>query len=141
MSGRAPVAQLGPVGGGESFPPYAVTPTDTRQPPRPAAAHPANMASREHSALLMNLAIQIADAEVHGIVEMYAFELVLDDKIWFDTSLVPMDMRRHAADRDFAASTVARAIRYIDLRSPDAFPWRFIRHPEQPHLVRFEATP
>lgn len=116
---------------------HAVTPSDTREPPR-GSLHPANLASREHSAQLMNLAIEIADGEVHGMVEMYAHEVELDGQVWWDTSTPPLDMRRQA-DRDFALATTARALRYIGLRQPDAFPWRFVRHPEKPELVRFET--
>lgn len=117
---------------------HAITPSDTREPPR-GSLHPANLASREHSAQVMNLAIKIADAEVHGIVEMYANEVDLDGQVWWDTSTPPLDMRRHQEDRDFALATIARAVRYIGLRHPDAFPWRFVRHPEKPELVRFET--
>ena len=122
------------------LPAHAVTPCDTRQP-RPAAEHPANVASREHSAQAMALALEIADAEVHGIVEQYAAEVAEGDTFWFDTTTAPLDMQRHQEDRDFALSTTQRAVRYIDLRNPDAFPWRFVRHPERPELVRFEVTP
>ena len=120
------------------LPAHAVTPCDTRQP-RPAAAHPANVASREHSAQAMALALQIADTEVRGIIEMYSAGESTGGVAWCDTSQAPVDMRRHQEDRDFAAQATERAVRYIGLRNPDAFPWRFTRHPERPELVRFET--
>lgn len=108
---------------------HAITPSDTRQPPRPAAAHPANMASREHSAQVMNLAIQLADLEVRPVVQAYADGEYVDGVLWFNLTTGGAADHRESVDV---------AVRYIGLRSPDAFPWRFVRHPERPELARFE---
>lgn len=120
------------------LPIHAVTPCDTRQP-RPAAQHPANVASREHSAQVMDLALQIADAEARGIIEVYSLDVDADGQHWSDTSQPPLSRHRHQEDIDFALAATSRAVRYIGLRNPDAFPWRFVRHPERPELVRFET--
>lgn len=56
---------------------------------------------------------------------------------WWDTSQ-PSGLTERPEDRERAARNVQRALRYIGLRGADAFPWRFVRHPERPELVRFE---
>ena len=121
-----------------NLPSHSITPSDNRDAPRPKAAHPANVASREHSAQALNLALQIADAEVQGLVESYSPAIMDGGYVWCDTSKPPEDMLRFEEDRQLALSTTARAVRYIGLRHPDSFPWRFVRHPERPELVRFE---
>lgn len=110
---------------------HAITPSDTRDPPRPAQ-HPANVASREHSAQVMNLALQIADREVRPMIEAYADDGELDA-----ANVAWMNIQTSGAGHEEKAS-LDRAVRYIGVRSPDAFPWRFVRHPERPELVRFE---
>lgn len=110
---------------------HAITPTDTREPPR-GSLHPANLASQEHSAQVMNLALQIADAEVRSVIQAYADGEVIDDVMWM--SVVTAASEEHQ-------KVVEMAVRYIGLRSPDAFPWRFVRHPERPELARFEDAP
>ncbi len=107
---------------------HAVTPSDTREPPR-GSLHPANLASREHSAQVMNLALQLADLEVRPVVEAYADGEAIDGVAWFNLSTGGAADHRESVDL---------AVRYIGLRSPDAFPWRFVRHPERPELARFE---
>ena len=119
---------------------HAVTPTDSRQPAR-AVQHPANVASRQHSAQVLDLALQIADAEVQAIVECNTACELAGGHYWCDTSKVAPDMQAHQEDREFAQATTQRALRYIGLRSPDAFPWRFVRHPDRPELVRFLGKP
>ena len=99
-----------------------------------ARQHPANVANRARSARAMAAAIAIADAEVRTIVESYADGEKHEGVIWMDS--------RTAIDREQDTERVLKqAITYIELREPDAFPWRFVRHPDQPHLVRFEDTP
>jgi hypothetical protein len=107
---------------------HAVTPSDTREPPR-GSLHPANLASREHSAQVMNLALQLADLEVRPVIPAYADGEFIDGVAWFNLT--------HGGAADHKES-VNLAVRYIGLRSPDAFPWRFVRHPERPELARFE---
>lgn len=82
----------------------------------------------------LNLAIEIADREVRVMVECYAMQAAeINGVRWLDTS-------HHACVNDDCEQQEAleRAVQYIGLRSPDAFPFRFIRHPERPELVRFE---
>ncbi len=122
-----------------SLPAYAVTPSDTRPAPR-GSLHPANVASREHSAQAMNLALEIADDAVRSDVEIYSAICAIDCTLWCDTRNPPADMDRHEADRELSRHMVGRALQYIGLRNPDGMPWRFIRHPERPELVRFEAA-
>ena len=82
----------------------------------------------------LNLAVEIADREVRVMVECYAMHSTEIDGIrWFDTS-----HQTCANDDCEQQQALERAVQYIGLRSPDAFPFRFIRHPERPELVRFE---
>lgn len=97
------------------------------RPVRPAADHPANVASRERSMRALNLALSIAD------------EVVRDDIKWLCQTV--RQMQTAWLEIDASNREVARAVEYIGLREPDALPYRFIRHPEQPHLVRFEDKP
>ena len=110
-----------------TLPAHAITPCDTRQPPRPAAGHPVNTANRERSMRVLNLALQIADQVVCDDVEWIGKPIQLEGSVWYDTSAENDDLQR--------------AMQYIELRDPDSAPWRFTRHPDQPHLVRFEAKP
>lgn len=113
-----------------TLPAHAITPCDTRQPPRPAADHPVNTANRERSMRVLNLALQIADQAVQSTVESNCdFFLDADGTTWFEIGVPWTD------------ECVQSAIRYIELRDPDSAPWRFTRHPDHPHLVRFEAKP
>lgn len=84
---------------------------------------------------VMNLAIQIADAEVRSIVEIYCNDGEVADNgvVWMDTETSSIS--------DEAKSVLVDAIQYIELRTPTAFPWRLVRHPDKPHLVRFEDSP
>lgn len=115
---------------------HAVTPTDTRSLPR-GALNPANIASREHSAQVLNLALWIADSQVRCLVESYGYLQVVEKDgggiVWLN--VYP------PAENDDVYADLDRALRYIGLRSPDAFPWRFLRHPDRPELVRFEDKP
>lgn len=121
---------------------HAVTPTDSRDPR--GARHPMNIAHRETSARVMNLAFQIADAAVRSEIESAVVSIRLNKKDWFCTNRPVVDEPDmcgvSAAERLEARSRIDKAVRYIGLRSPDAFPWRFVRHPERPELVRFEDT-
>lgn len=119
---------------------HAVTPSDTREPPR-GSLHPANAANRETSMRVVDLALQIADAEAQGVVEMYTLCVELDGKFWSDTETPPVDMQLHKEDREFAMAAASRALRYIELRQSGAFRTRMIRHLERPQLVRFELAP
>lgn len=110
-----------------TLPAHAITPCDTRQPPRPAADHPVNTANRERSMRVLNLALQIADQVVRDDVEWAGKLTTLEGVVWHDISAENDDLQR--------------PLQYIELRDPDSAPWRFIRHPDQPHLVRFEAKP
>lgn len=121
------------------LPTHAVTPSDTRPAPR-GSLHPANVANRETSMRVVDLALQIADAEAQGVVEMYTLCVELDGHMWCDTETPPLDMQRHQEDRELAMTASARALRYIQLRQPGAFRTRMVRHLERPHLVRFEVT-
>lgn len=91
---------------------------------------------REHSMQALNAALRIADDEVRPVVECYCDIAVVDGTTWINTG----DVLDATEDHD-ATARVARALQYIGLRSPDAFPWRFIRHPDRPELVRFEGKP
>ena len=96
-----------------------------------ARLHPANAANRETSMRALNLALQIADGEARTMLETYCDDgEKIGDAHWLNVKTSGGDAETRQA--------IDRAVRYIDVRCPDAFPWRFIRHPEQPHLVRFE---
>lgn len=82
----------------------------------------------------LNLAVEIADREVRMMVECYAQRGIEIEGIhWLDIS-----HSDRANDDCEQQAALERAVQYIGLRSPDAFPWRFVRHPERPELVRFE---
>ena len=103
----------------------------------PPAQHPVNVANRERSMRQMNAAIAFADAAAKLFIEYCADADFLDDgPVWYDTSNCAGngDLSRYVKACEFAAQ-------YIEMRDPDAFPFRFIRHPDQPHLVRFEDKP
>ena len=129
------------------LPSYAVTPTDTRLPPRPAAQHPANVASREHSARVLNLALSIADDTVRTEIECYAvceeirpahaaafpaYSLIDARPICTNAS----GPKVTAEDADEALRIVHRAADYIVLRG-NVFPWRMVDVEGRPGWVRF----
>lgn len=114
-----------------TLPAHAITPCDTRQPPRPVADHPVNTANRERSMRVVNLALHFADQDVRLEIERPMALVVEGDTCWYDTR--PSCTGYHP--------DIEKALQYIELREPDALPWRFTRHPDQPHLVRFEAKP
>ena len=108
---------------------HAVTPTDSRLTKAVDAIvkHAPGLAE-ERSMRALDLALRIADNEAHHI--LYRCEVTLADNAhWLDT-------RRCQGDDH--ANQVERVVRYIGLRHADAFPWRFIRHPDRPELVRCE---
>lgn len=115
---------------------YAVTPTDTRGPGRAVPALPAARAANDP---VVALALVIADGAVQSDIDLFSDWVEIDGNNWFDTAPPPSDMRKHAEDRALCQEVTERAVRYIGLRHPDAFPWRFVRHPERPELVRFES--
>lgn len=80
----------------------------------------------------LNLALVIADHEVRGMIEGFGAATLVDGRRWLDVS--PL----HPPGTSECDDAVERAVRYIGLRHADAFPWRFIRHPDRPELVRFE---
>lgn len=128
------------------LPVHGITPCDTRQPRSPAAEHPANVAGRERSMRVFNLATTIANDVVQDVIASNAVSLNVDRQYWFDTkrpNLGEPDQGGFWSSADIAEckQRIDRALQYIELRDPDAFPFRFIRHPEQPHLVRFEVKP
>lgn len=121
---------------------HAVTPTDTRQP----AQHPANVAHRERSMRAVNLATVIANDVVQDVIAANAVSLKVDGHYWFDTTRPVLDEPELGGwfpteEVAECKQRIARALQYIELREPDAFPTRFIRHPERPELVRFEDKP
>lgn len=140
----------------------AITPSDSGAPPAgvaigptvadcverfPAPAqHPVNVANRERSMRVVNFAISIADDVVPSVIAENAVSLDYDGDYWFDINrpnLAEPDQGTFWTSEEIAEceKRIARALKYIELRDPDAVPWRFIRHPEQPHLVRFEDKP
>lgn len=104
---------------------HAVTPTDSRTRQRVAVV---GESPQELSMRALDLALRIADNEVHHILYR-CHGAFADNAHWLDT---------RECQSDEHANQVERAVRYIGLRDADAFPWRFIRHPERPELVRFE---
>ena len=125
---------------------YAVTPCDSRPSVRSPASHPVNAANRERSLRAVNLATVIANDVVQGVIEANAVPLSVDGHNWFDTTRPALDEPEMGSwfTTDEVAECkqrIARALQYIELREPDAFPTRFIRHPERPELVRFEGKP
>ncbi|MBS0212351.1 MAG: hypothetical protein JSR26_04105 [Proteobacteria bacterium] len=94
---------------------------------------------RGYRTRLLNAAIEIADATVRSDVECFCEGGCEggDGASWYDTSK-PFGLGESDAQLKLAGLFVQRALRYIGLRSPDAFPWRFVRHPDRPELVRFE---
>lgn len=132
----------------------AITPSDAGAPPAgvaigptvadcverfpPPAQHPVNVANREHSMRAVNFAISIADDVVRSVVASNAASFRAAGHDWFDTNCPVWADEEAAAECE---QRIARALQYIELRDPRAFPFRFIRHPDQPHLVRFEAKP
>lgn len=140
----------------------AITPSDAGSPPAGVAIgptvadcverftapaqHPVNVAHRERSMRAVDLGLRIANDAVREVIASNAVVVSLSDVYWFDTTQSTMEeqelggffTREEIVD---SRQRIDEAIRYIELRGPDAFPVRFIRHPEQPHLVRFEAKP
>lgn len=99
------------------------------------------LTQREHNMRLLNAAITIADSCVRSEVECWSRHCLFEDgRIWLDTS-APVGMTDDPADVRRSAELLALALRYIGLREPDAFPWRFVRHPQRQELVRFEKRP
>lgn len=120
---------------------HAVTPSDTRELFR-GVNHPVNVAYREHSAQAMALAIGIADDLVRTELEIHADGKIIDGVLWMDTTKPYFcNGKRDQDDEVRVQYAIDRALKYIGLRNPDAFPWRFVRHPEKPELVRFEEQP
>ncbi len=130
-----------------TLPPFAVTPTDTRQPPRPAAQHPANVASREHSARVLNLALAIADDAARSDIECYAlseqirpahaaafpaYSLIDAVPVCTDGS----GPKVTAEDAEDWLRIVHRAADYIVQRG-NVFPWRMVDVDGRPGWVRF----
>ncbi|MBS0598178.1 MAG: hypothetical protein JSR92_12815 [Proteobacteria bacterium] len=101
----------------------------------PAFQPPPSVSDHRHSARLMNAAIAIADACVRSEIECFAVGSEHGGQLWWNLDDTEW---RDAESRTFAQASIARAVRYIELRSPDAFPWTLLRHPERPELVRFE---
>lgn len=121
---------------------HAITPTDNRRPVlHDCSPRYQPEASREHSANTMNLALTIADGAVRSDVECYADPCSIEGTDWLNTAVAVAAGKYTPDDLVIWQGYVDRAVRYIGLRHPDAFPWRFIRHPELPHLVRFEDKP
>lgn len=112
----------------------------------PPLQHPANVANRERSMRTLNLATVIACDVVSDVIANNAVSIKVDGHYWFDINrpaLAEPDMGGFWTTEEIAEckQRIDRAVQYIELREPDAFPSRFIRHPDQPHLVRFEAKP
>ncbi|WP_374607169.1 hypothetical protein [Thermomonas sp.] len=108
--------------------------------------HPVNAANRERSMRTLNLATVIACDVVSDVIANNAVSIKVDGYYWFDINrpaLAEPDMGGFWTTEEIAEckQRIDRAVQYIELREPDAFPSRFIRHPDQPHLVRFEAKP
>lgn len=131
----------------KSLPGYAVTPTDTRLPPRPAAQHPATVANREHSARALHLALSIADDTVRAEIECYAvceeirpahaaaypaYSLIDAMAVCADGS----GPKVTAEDAEEALRIVHRAADYIVQRG-NVFPWRMVDVEGRPGWVRF----
>lgn len=95
-------------------------------------------AHRDHSARLMHTAIAIADACVRSEIECYAVGCEENGVLWWKLHDVEW---RDAETRASAEEAISRALNYIALRSPDAFDWTLLRHPQHPEWVRFEDTP
>lgn len=96
------------------------------------------LSQREQNMRLLNAAITIADSCVRSEVECWCRHCMMDDgRTWLDIT-TPIGITDKDDDQRDAAELLDRALRYIGLRAPDAFPWRFVRHPERPELVRFE---
>ena len=89
--------------------------------------------AQERSMRALDLALRIADHEVQRIIRLRCDGALADGEQWLDL--------RFAGDSEEDKIQVDRAVRYIGLRHADAFPWRFIRHPDRPELVRFEERP
>lgn len=68
------------------------------------------------------LAQQIADSTAKSDIEIYCECVLLDNHQWYDTVRTPSD----------DVEWVDQARRYLDLRG------LLIRHPQHPHLVRWE---
>ena len=108
--------------------------------------HPVNVANRERSMRTLNLATVIACDVVSDVVTNNAVSLWMEGQYWFDINrpaLAEPDQGSFWTTEEIVEckQRIDRAMQYIELRDPDAFPFRFIRHPDQPHLVRFEAKP
>lgn len=102
------------------------------------ALHPENLANRERSMQVLNLALTVADDAVRDEIEDLAAASELDGVAWYDTRCAPYDVR-HPDDRAYCLERVQRALKYIGLRDAGSAPWMFHRHPQHAHLVRFET--
>ena len=86
---------------------------------------------------MVRLAFELADGAARSDVE------VLCEAMGYGTGCI---MNTHVfvgrdIDRADEQKTLARALRYLDLRGNDTFGFAFIREPGNPHLVRFKAKP
>lgn len=73
---------------------------------------------------VVDIAVEIADSVARSDIEVECLTVELDGERYYDTSLPdPED-----------AAWVGRATRYLQLRG------HLIRHPDMPHLVRWESS-
>lgn len=86
-------------------------------------------ADRLRLAELHHLAVEIADATCRADIEMNARRVYdADGHPAYNTLLA------EAGESDMPA--VVRAVAYIEMRG-NAFPWKFRRHLDSPHVVQF----
>lgn len=92
---------------------------------------------RARDALVVELAIVIADNTARSDVELYAKRLPNE---WFDLSDGEPMGKASKADRSRATKKAGVAAAYIDLRASE-LPYLMLRDPENIHFVRFENRP
>lgn len=94
---------------------------------------------REHSAVVMNLALTIADSAARTEVECFAKSAFRDDngRSIYDLTATDAWAGDGCAEEDIAAAQ--RAARYIRLRQPH-LPYRLVEVGGNPNLVMFEEA-
>ena len=107
--------------------------------PKTEGRRPDGMTHKEHSAVVMNLALQLADDYARGDIESFALCVGRGDECGIGNhiyDIASFQSRTQVEDAMEDLRLVQRAARYIDLRMPH-LPYEMHRDPANPNRVWF----
>ncbi len=114
---------------------HAVTPTDTRDPPK-RASEKSDSRLGEQCAEFSELVLALADEAACSDIECCCRQTRDAKYTWYDTHM-PTGFSSAADDE---RQTIARALRYFELRGDDCTHYQVVRCQAFPSLIRFEYT-